>query len=215
MKMGKENVPSLDDLIYGRRSIRKYKAEIPPAQWIERMINCALRAPSPSNTQPVRFLKISSKEIRKELYESMVSGRRHFLKALEAQGGPKRLRNWINNYYRFSEFIFKAPLLFAVGTVKSATGFAEKLFEAGLLEQYDRKDPVISLGLAMKGFILKGEELGLGACILTAPLVFISNVEKILRIEDIDIRCLITVGFPDEVPGPIERKSVGEVYLEV
>ncbi len=60
----------------------------------------------------------------------------------------------------------------------------------------------------MKGFILKGEELGLGACILTAPLVFMSEVEKILGAEDLDIRSLISVGFPDETPGPIKRKSI-------
>ncbi len=215
LKMDKDTTASLDDLIAQRRSIRKYKTDIPPEEWIEMMIHCAAQAPSPSNTQPVRFLKISSKKIKQDLHESMVSGREYFLKALDKSGGPKRLKNWINSYYRFSEFMFKAPLLFAAGTVKSTTGFSRKLFEAGLLERYDRKDLDITLGLALKGFILKGEALGLGSCILTAPLVFISNIENILGTEDLDIRCLITVGFPDEVPGPIERKGGGEIYEEV
>ncbi len=206
---------SLDELIRGRRSIRKYKAEVPPEEWIEMMIRCATFSPSPSNTQPVRFLKISSEKIKEALYESLVSGRDNFLKALEESGGPKRMKNWINSYFRFSEFMFRAPLVFAVGTHKSTTGFSRKMFEAGLLERYDRKDLDITLGLALKGFILKGEELGLGSCILTAPLVFMSNVEEILGTEDLDIRSLISVGFPDEKPGSIERKSVEEVYREV
>lgn len=213
--MDKEPLISLDELINRRRSIRKYKTEVPPEEWIEMMIQCAIHAPSPSNSQPVRFIKICSKRIREELHKNMVSGRQHFLHAIENSGRPKRLRNWINSYYRFSEFMFKAPLIFAVGTVRSTSGFSRKLFEAGLLDRYDTKDLDITVGLAMKGFILKGEALGLGSCILTAPLVFMSNIDKILGIEDIDIRCLITVGFPDEVPGPIERKSVKEVYMEV
>ncbi len=206
---------SLDELILGRRSIRKYKADVPSEEWIEMMIRCATFAPSPSNTQPVRFLKISSEKIKDELYKSLVASRDNFLKALKKTKGPKRLNNWINSYFRFSEFMFNAPLLFAVGTLKSTTGFSRKMFEAGLLERYDRKDLDITLGLALKDFILKGEELGLGSCILTAPLVFMSNVEKILGTEDLDIRSLITVGFPDETPGSITRKSVEEVYWEV
>ena len=188
---------------------------MPSEAWINMMIHCALQAPSPSNTQPVRFIKISSKETKAKLYNSMVSGRRHFLKALEKNAGPKRLRNLINSYYRFSEFMFKAPVFFGVGTVRSTTGFSRKLFEAGLLESYDAGGLDIALGLALKGFILKGEALGLGSCVLTAPLVFMPDVEKILGLDDISIRCFITVGFPDEVPGPVKRKGVAEVYMEV
>jgi len=213
--MDKKGLVSLDDLIDRRRSIRKYKSHKPPEEWIEMMIHCATRAPSPSNTQPVRFLKISSEKVKQELQENMISGCESFLRALEERGGPKRLKNWINSYYRFSEFMFRAPLLFAAGTVRSTTGFSRKLFEAGLLQKYDRKDLDVTLGLALKGFILKGEALGLGSCILTAPLVFITKVEEILGVEDLDIRCLITVGFPDEIPGAIERKSVKEIYREV
>jgi hypothetical protein len=74
------------------------------------------------------------------------------------------------------------------------------------------------VGLALKGFILKGQELGLGTCILTAPLIFISNiskVEEILGLENTRIKCFVTVGFPDEVPPVIERKTVAEIYKEL
>ena len=206
---------SLEELITNRRSIRKYKAEVPSQEWIESMIRYATFAPSPSNTQAVRFLRISSENLKQALYESLVSGRDRFLKALKDGGGPKRLKNWINTYYRYSQFMFDAPVLFAVGTLRSATGFSKKMFEAGLLETYERKDPDIALGLALKGFILKGEALGLGSCILTAPLVFMEEVEEIMGTEDLDIRCLITVGFSDETPVSIKRKSVEEVYQEI
>ena len=43
----------------------------------------------------------------------------------------------------------------------------------------------------------------------------ITNIETILGTDDLDIRSLISVGFPDETPGPIKRKRVQDVYREV
>ncbi|RLC30963.1 MAG: hypothetical protein DRH37_04120, partial [Deltaproteobacteria bacterium] len=73
----------------------------------------------------------------------------------------------------------------------------------------------IALGLALKGFILKGEALGLGSCILTAPLVFMSEPDHMLGVNDLAVRCFITVGFPDETPPAVKRKSVSEIYMQV
>ncbi len=67
----------------------------------------------------------------------------------------------------------------------------------------------------MKGFILKGEELGLGSCILTGPIVFIPNVEEILGITDVRIKCFITAGFPDEKPDIPPKKSISEIVSEI
>lgn len=208
---------SLDELINKRRSIRKYKTDVPPAELIESMIRCATRAPSPMNSQPVRFIKISSPEIRNNLYQAMTAGRDGFLQSAAASDKPKRLRNWINAYWRFSEFMFNAPLLFAVGTVLSANAFSKKVLQAGIIEKDNRGDTDvdITVGLALNGFLLKGEELGLGTCILSAPLIFIQDIEKILGIEDMKIKCLVTVGFPDEEPRLPERKSVAEIYSEI
>ena len=190
---------------------------MPPAELIDSMIFCAIGAPSPSNSRPVRFIRIASKQKKDDLHKAMAAGRKDFLQALEAVRRPKKLRNWINAYYRFSEFIFDAPLLFAVGTITPATGFSTQLIEAGILKAHDRKDTEldISLGLGLKGFLLKARELGLGTCILTAPLIFISDINQILGIDDIRIKCLVTAGFPDEDPRMPRRISVGDVYREI
>ncbi len=207
----------LDELIKKRRSIRKYKEDVPPAEWIEKMVYCASRAPSPSNSQPVRFIKINSLEIQSRLHNAMAKGYEKFLQKLETKGGSKRLKNWINTYWRFSEFMFSAPVLLAVGTLTDVSSFSKRLFEAGILPKDSRMDTDvdIAIGLALKGFLLKGVSLGLGSCILTAPLVFISNTEEILGLKDIRIKCFVTVGIPDESPGFIKRKQVSEIYREI
>ncbi|MBW2741759.1 MAG: nitroreductase family protein [Deltaproteobacteria bacterium] len=207
----------LEDIINKRRSIRKYKPDMPPEEWINSMLRCALMAPSPSNSQPVRFIKISSAGKREKLFQALVSGKQEFLRAIQSKNEAKKLKGWINTYYRYSEFMFKSSILFAVGTIASYAGFSKKLLEEGILTHNKREDASIDItvGLALKGFILKGEELGLGTCILTGPLVFIPNVEEILGINDVRIKCFITAGFPDEKPGMPPRKSISEILSEI
>ncbi|HDL08391.1 MAG TPA: nitroreductase family protein, partial [Desulfobacteraceae bacterium] len=122
MTDNESRIISVDELINNRRSIRKYKADMPPLQWIDKMIECAVKAPSPSNSQPVRFIRISSRKSKKDLYQAISSNRQKLLESVLAADKPKRLRNWINTYYRFSEFMFNAPLLFAIGTILPSTG---------------------------------------------------------------------------------------------
>ena len=207
----------LDKLINQRRSIRKYKADIPPADSIEKMIFAATCAPSPSNSQPALFIRIASTKTKDRIHEALLEGYQTLLHRWKERDGSKKTKNLINAYKRYSEFMFDVPVLFAVGIDQSFSGFSKRLFDANIIAEDRRKDTDldISTGLALKGFILKGEELGLSACILTAPLVFIADIEKRLGLDDVRIKCFVTVGFPDEKPGYIKRKSVSEICREL
>jgi nitroreductase len=208
---------SLDEVIQRRRSIRKYTAEVPPASWIEAMVACAARAPSPSNSEPVRFIRITSPGIRHDLHRDMRERHEALLRILDGRAGSKKTRNLLNACFRYSEFMFDAPVLIAVGTVTNFAGFTRKLAEASILPEDGKaeRDLDIALGLSLKGFVLKGTALGLGTCILTAPLVFLSDLEKTIGLEDVRIKCFVTVGFAAETPSFVERRSVSEIYLEV
>ena len=207
----------LEELISKRRSIRKYSPDKPPEEWINTMLQCALMAPSPSNSQPVRFFRISSAEKRENLYQALTLGKQKLLGTVEPKVEKKKLKNGINTYYRFSAFMFNAPFLFAVGTIISCKSFSKKLLEEGVITHNKREETNldITVGLALKGFILKGEELGLGSCILTGPLIFIPNIEEILGITDVRIKCFITAGFPDEKPDMPPQKSIAEIFSEI
>jgi nitroreductase len=208
---------SFDEVIQRRRSIRKYTPEVPPASWIEAMVACAVRAPSPSNSQPVRFIRIASPGIRHDLHQGMREGHEALLRILDERGGSKKTRNLINACFRYSEFMFDAPVIIAAGTATNVAGFTRKLAEASVVPEDGKaeRDLDIALGLSLKGFVLKGTALGLGTCILTAPLVFLSDLEKRIGVEDVRIKCFVTVGFAAETPSFVERRSVSEIYLEV
>ena len=176
-----------------------------------------MKAPSPTNSQPVRFIRILSPELKDRLLQAMRAGEECLLEAVKNSSSSKRLRNWINAYSRFSEFIFAAPVLFAVGTTATFLNLAERLFRVGAIEQGHKRhrDIDIAVGLALKGYLLKGEEFGLGSCVLTAPLIFIREPEDILGLKGGEIKCFVTTGYPDEEPAYIKRKEFTEVYREI
>ncbi len=210
-------MPSLDELLTERRSIRKYKAVSPPEVWIEQMLRLAVMAPSSGNSQPVRFVGITSPEKKSALQAAMAKGKQRLLQEAVTSDKPKKLRNWVNAYYRFSDFMFDAPLLLAVGTVAALDGFSGTLTDAGLIAQAKRlkTDADIAVGLALQGLLLKAQELGLGSCILTAPLIFISDAEEIIGLTDMEIKCFLTLGFPDEKPAAPKKKGLADIYSNI
>jgi len=207
----------LDSLIYSRRSIRKYKREMPPPAWIEQMVTCALQAPSPANRQPVSFFRICRPETLEKLRSAMDAGCRMLLQSAEDKGASAILKNIIANYFRFLMFMFDAPLLFAVGTVPAHRSVAEKLYSSGIVDRNKRtsSDDDLSVGMSVMEWMLKGEELGLGSCILTAPLLYLDSPEEILGISPVTLKCFLTLGFPDETPAAIRKKSFSDIYQEL
>ena len=96
---------NFDQLIRERRSIRKYKPDVPPDEWIKEMVECAACAPSPSNSQPVRFVRINSTQKRDRLKIEMANGYDYLLQLINQHERKKKLRNRLSYYRRFSEFM--------------------------------------------------------------------------------------------------------------
>lgn len=207
---------TFDHIIENRRSIRKYKGEKPDPSLISAMLSRVRFAPSPSHSEPVRFLSIESDEVKEALKTAMVRGRDRFLEEYEALSAPKQIRNLIRAYYRFSEFMFHAPYLFAVGT-KHVPSLSDRLKDAGITLPYSKgfSDRDLTTGLALSHFILKGSELGIATCILTGPIVFMGDVSPIIGCPDLRITCFVTAGFADETPPQLNRLPVDELCRRV
>jgi nitroreductase len=207
----------VEQLLKSRRSIRKYRDTLPPDRWLEAMIRCALHAPSPSNSQPVRFVRFTSFESRHWLQNMMDEARKSFLARIAEHPDFKRLRNIINFAYRHSVFMFDAPILMAAGNPAEPSGLTGHLSRAGMIcsQQKENRDLDISLGLAVKGFVLKAHSLGLGTCILTAPLHFMPDLDQVLPHKELQLKCFLTVGFPEHTPKRPPRKAATEIYWEI
>jgi len=187
----------LNQLLQKRRSIRNYLPQEPPHEWLDDLIRCGQTAPSPSNSQPVRVRQILSRDSRRELQAAIGHQKERLLEAVTAQNGPKRVQNTIKVYYRYSAFMFTAPWLLLIGTVPTAPGFYDHLAAAGLRPEKKSAttDEDITVGLFVSAMLLRATELGLGSCILTAPLVFLTPDKSLLAFKNLRPKCFITLGY--------------------
>ncbi len=203
----------LTRLIEKRRSIRTFQEKTPPPEWIGEMIHCARWAPSPSNRQPVRFFLIESDDKKAALKKGLIEGKDNLLAMVDEKGCSRKLKNWIRTYFRYSEFMFDAPWLFAVGIIGETDGFAIRLEQGGLFDKTasDHADDQIALGMSLNNFILKATAFGLGTCILTAPIVFLKHSGMWPMLPDIRIKSFVAAGFADENPSAPLRKPVTEI----
>lgn len=204
----------LETAIRERRSIRRFTAIVPPRQWIDELVSCASQAPSPSNRQPVRLVQIASDPKREALYQALNTGRDTLLTANANGPRSKRIANRIKVYYRYSAFMFDAPWLFAIATPTKGEGFAEALMAVGLPVAAGRQaaDTDISVGLFVANLLYKATALGLGTCVLTAPLVFMPNVEVVLGLDNQEVKCFVIAGFPAETPAAPPRLPVTDLW---
>lgn len=205
---------SVDRLMESRRSIRKYRPEAVPEAYVEQMIRAASFSPSPANSQPVRFVQLQSATVRRYLAAALSAGRARLLATHAAHQAPKRLKNWINAYWRYTEFMLAAPVLLAVAVDDTTPSFSQRLAEADLIDE-DRRwdtDRDLTVGMAVMGLMLKARELDLGTCVMSAPLVFAQGLESVCGVGPWRIKCFVTVGYPAESPSALQRKSIEELY---
>jgi nitroreductase len=199
-----------------RRSVRQFKKTQPPQEWINDLITCAQQAPSPSNRQPVRFIRIVSNIKRQLIRDTIRISRDQLLIKINMLGLKKQLKNKVNAYFRFSDFMFDAPWLFAVGVEQLLQkDFNNSLIHAGLPGNVHLNSDDISAGLALQLFLLKATELGLGTCVLTGPLIFVPELEKMPEFTHMTLKCFIAAGFSDESPEMPPRKPLSMIYSEI
>jgi nitroreductase len=204
----------LCEILRQRRSVRKYLTKEPPKKWLRDLINCGQSAPSPSNRQPVRVRQIVSEKARKELQRAMLHQKECLINTISAQKGSKRMRNYIRVYYRYSEFMYTAPWLILIGAADVGPGFKDHLITAGLHlgKSGSQTDEDITVGLFVSAMLLRATELGLGSCILTAPLVFLAVEKKMTMFHDITPKCFVTFGYAAETPAVPPRFDLADIF---
>lgn len=176
-----------------------------------------MTAPSPSNSQPVRFVQIESQNARQELKDKMEQGYQSLIEKTATCKKPGKIKNVINYYWRHSIFMFDAPVLIGVGGEQTASGFSSRLEKENLLndQSIDQAGIDITTGFALAAYILKGEDLGLGSCILTAPLFFLDAPFFICPDKAWNVSCFIATGIPANRPEPVKKNKINEVFSRV
>jgi nitroreductase len=204
IKVNQADYEMLARIIKTRRSIRRYKPEVPPRNLILNLIDAARYAPSPTNLQPWLFLIITKKEVVESMAQAVCFKLDH-LSSKEKAIAEKDVREFGRQYFLFFR---KAPVVIAP-LFKPYPATVKLGYELTAEESTRRKLVSIeSTAAATQNLLLAAHSFGLGACWLDGALVARKEIEAILGVKSPwELMCLIALGYPDEQPKPPRRKK--------
>jgi nitroreductase len=199
------------DAIKSRRSIRKFKPDAIPENYITELIDSGRLAPSGTNLQPTRYVVIKSEEARARLNEctplpfvaaapvviaccidtqSIVSTGDRMKELKEAQafvGTP------LDRDYKDSGEASKNKGNMDAAAIKSYLS--------------------LNAAIAIDHITLRAVDLGLGTC--WVMMFDKEKVKNLLGLDDrYDVIALIPVGYPHQSPGQRPRLDINEVLLK-
>ncbi|MHB9155450.1 MAG: nitroreductase family protein [Endomicrobiales bacterium] len=170
---------TLDQIINGRRSIRKYLDRPVEEEKLAAVLAAACAAPSACNAQPWRYVAVTDPALRQRLCE-------------EGLGGV------VPNTWAKS-----APAVIVACSETSL--FTHTLAERVQGVEYH----LIDLGISLEHLVLKAAELDLGTCFI--GWFKGKAIGRLLQLPSSwKVECLVTLGYPSEVPSPTPRKKPAE-----
>lgn len=186
------------EVLTTRKTIRKYKDDIPPVSDIHKIINAGRLAPSATNSQNWEFIAIYQQEIKKAMFDA-VTEMYDEISQLEI---TEENKNKLNMYKYYSGFFVKAPVVIAI-IEKERNSFVTNILKEN---KYPEKEislmrpnsSLLSIGAAIENMSLAAHALGYGTCWLCAPIVAYKKFKEILKLDEKDkIVSLLTVGIPE------------------
>lgn len=180
----------VQEAIFQRRSIRRYRPEPVPREIIEVLLNAAVWAPSAHNRQPWRFAVVENQGQKECLAQAMGERLR---RDLRADGVPENIieADASRSYSRMTS----APILIAL-----CLSMADMdIYPDEKRRQNEYLMAVQSVAMAGQNLLLAAHDAGLGSCWMCAPLFCPDVVRNALDLPiDWHPQALVTVGYPSE-----------------
>lgn len=176
------------ELMRTRRSLRRYRPQPVPREWIMQILESARWAPSAHNRQPWRFVILDNPACKQQLALSM--GRR-LRRDLTADKAPPALID--KDVRRSCDRINSAPLIILI----CMTLADMDVYSDDRRNRHERTMAVQSAAMAGQNMMLMASSLGLGACWMCAPLFCPDIVRQVLDLPEGWIaQGMVTIGFP-------------------
>lgn len=201
------------ELIRTRRSIRKYKPDDVPDELINKILEAGRWAPSGENSQPWRFIVVRDRERIRQMGECAGWGSRRRFTAEFATGHMQHRFEGLKNPEEKEKAFQK---LISGDVSRFMTRASVVIAVCAKLEVWDV--PYDSFA-AIENMVLMAHSLGLGTCIVVAPVSDMRDDEKMMELLKVPhgykIIAPIVIGYPIEVQGPRPRLSLEEItYYE-
>jgi nitroreductase len=203
---------ALHGLMGARRSVRRFRSDVPDRAVIESVLASAVTAPSASNKQPWRFLVVKNRETIARLAAAVRAAVDRVAIAVEPEFEPS-FRAYGDYFTRFEHApLVIVPIFRPLTILSNLTGPRLGADDRERVQTMERDSGLIGTSLALQNLLLAAHAAGLGASGMTGPLVAADVIREILRVPaSWHIVALVPVGYADEAPAPTTRKSALQV----
>ena len=200
------------ELLQSRRSVRRFKPELPERKLLERLIEAAVAAPSASNNQPWRFVIVTDRAVIRRLAADVRDAVARIAGHVEADY-VEAFRAYGDYFTRFEEApVVIVPLYRSLTLLSNMVDAALEKGDRDAIALMEENSGLIGTSLAIQNLLLMAHDSGLGASGMTGPLVALGKLREALEVPlSWQIAALIPLGYPAEAPAATSRKPVGSV----
>ena len=195
---------ALFELIRTRRSIRRFSPRCPDRAQLERLFEAACWAPSNHNRQGWKFIVLQDGDVIRDLADRVRQSMRRQIAA-----APRLARDRADELVATAGAFDTAPLVI-LAMHKRPVAVGRSMLAAATSEHASGE--MLSVAMAVQNLLLAAHALGLGACVMTAPLL---AGEVWSQLPDLpagfEPTCLVTLGYPAEQPAAPRRKGLQHV----
>lgn len=203
------------DMIYNRKSVRKFKDIEVPREDILKMLEAASEAPSPKHQQNWNFVVISNRELINKMAEIVTKSHEKIGELAKSEKDRKIHMSVIKYYTAFKN----APVVVMV------YGSEYKMIEYKILKENNAPKEVLDvlvspqsaaqgIGAAVENLLLAATEMGYGSCYMTGPTHAKQELEELIGFEKpgYELMSMVALGVAEEnTPEKPPRKPLEEV----
>jgi nitroreductase len=192
--VGRLNMP-IGEAMFSQRSIRKFRPDPIPMQDLRLIIEAAVKAPNGQNTQPLRFLVLTDRELIGQfgaLYrEAWWAKRRDEQRAWTTREQIPPEERGLQAAAQLADEIKNAPCIVLAFAVQ--------------------KSEVTSVVPAVQNLMLAARALGIGSVPTTLHALVMDRVYALLGVPpDVEFHLCIPLGYPRGRFGPTQRRPTAE-----
>jgi nitroreductase len=188
------NMP-IGEAMFSQRSIRKFRPEPIPIQDLRLIIEAAVKAPNGGNTQPLRFLVLTDRELIREF------------------GALYREAWWAKRRDEQRPWTTREQIPPEQRGMLAAAQLADEIKDAPciLLALATQKGQASSVIPAVQNLMLAARALGIGSVPTTLHALVLDRVYALLDIPpEVEFHLCIPLGYPRGRFGPTQRRPTAE-----
>ena len=203
------------DMIYNRKSVRKFKDVEVPREDILKMLEAAIEAPSPKHQQNWNFAVITNKELINKMAEIVAASHEKIGEIAKTEKDRKIHMSVLKYYTSFKNapavvMVYSKPYDMIEYKILKENGATKEVLDVLVSPQSAAQ----AIGAAVENFLLAATEMGYGTCYMTGPTHAKTELEKLIGFEkpNYELMSMISVGIAeDNTPAKLPRKPIQEV----